>query len=47
MYIKETKAIVTDLEILVDVEGQDYKATLERNSKQSKTQALKIARTSY
>ena len=25
-----TKAIVTDLEILVDVEGQDYKATLEQ-----------------
>ena len=25
-----TKAIATDLEILVDVEGQDYKATLEQ-----------------
>ena len=25
-----TKAIVTDLEILVDVEGQDYKVTLEQ-----------------
>ena len=25
-----TKAILTDLEILVDVEGQDYKATLEQ-----------------
>lgn len=25
-----TKAIVTDLEILVGVEGQDYKATLEQ-----------------
>ncbi len=25
-----TKAIATDLEILVDVEGQNYKATLEQ-----------------
>ena len=25
-----TKAIVTDLEVLVDVEGKDYKATLDQ-----------------